>query len=128
MDTNFQFFITDRGLVPVLVSAAAVVGSHLETRDTLEVHHLQHLLGLSINLDDVLFQGRHIWDDVVPSLLLLKLDGDASHGGALKPLHKMSDEPGNLVAQRRRGREGTTSSQMCLPWNRTSSRLMLRPR
>merc|ERR1719452_129721 len=99
MDTNFQFFITDRGLVPVLVSAAAVVGSHLETRDALEVHHLQHLLGLSINLDDVLFQGRNIWDEVVPSLplLFLQLDGDASHGGALKPLHKMSDEPGNLI-------------------------------
>jgi hypothetical protein len=35
---------------------------------------------------------------VVPPLplLLLQLDGDAADGGALQPLHQMSDEPGNL--------------------------------
>ena len=27
---------------------------HLEAGDRLEVHHLQHLLGLSVNLDDIL--------------------------------------------------------------------------
>ena len=41
------------GLVSV-VSGPAVPSSHLESGDALELHHLQHLLGLSINLDDVL--------------------------------------------------------------------------
>ena len=27
---------------------------HLEPRDGLEIHHLQHLLGLGIDLDDIL--------------------------------------------------------------------------
>ena len=49
-----------------------------------------------------LFQSRDIWDVVVPSLplFLLQLDGDASHGGALEPLHEMSDEPGNLIVNK----------------------------
>ena len=34
--------------------AGSGVGGHLEAGDGLEVHHLQHLLGFSINLDDVL--------------------------------------------------------------------------
>eukprot|EP00091_Calanus_sinicus_P019159 TRINITY_DN4684_c0_g1_i1.p1 TRINITY_DN4684_c0_g1~~TRINITY_DN4684_c0_g1_i1.p1 ORF type:complete len:101 (+),score=9.68 TRINITY_DN4684_c0_g1_i1:36-338(+) len=61
-----------RNSVPVLVSASlatsTVVGGHLESRDALEVHHLQHLLGLGINLDDILFQSGDVWDVVVPSL------------------------------------------------------------
>jgi hypothetical protein len=46
-----------------------------------------------------LFQSGDVWDVVVPSLplFLLQLDGDASNGGALEPLHEMSDEPGNLI-------------------------------
>ena len=39
------------------MTVAAVLftsSGHLETGNRLEVHHLQHLLGLSINLDDVL--------------------------------------------------------------------------
>lgn len=46
-----------------------------------------------------LFQSRDIWDVVVPSLplFLLQLDGDASHGGPLEPLHEVSDKPGNLI-------------------------------
>ena len=31
---------------------------HLEARDGLEVHHLQHLLGLCVHLDDVLGRQR----------------------------------------------------------------------
>ena len=41
-----------RGLVSVISGPA--VGGHLESRNALEVHHLQHLLGLGVNLDDVL--------------------------------------------------------------------------
>ena len=39
------------------MTVAAVLftsSGHLEAGNRLEVHHLQHLLGLSINLDDVL--------------------------------------------------------------------------
>ena len=45
-----------------------------------------------------LLQLGHVGDVVVPplSLLLLQLDGDASHGAALESLHQVSDEPGNL--------------------------------
>ena len=44
-------------LVPVVSSAASAAapgGGELEAGDALEVHHLQHLLGLAVNLDDVL--------------------------------------------------------------------------
>ena len=36
---------------------------------------------------------------VVPSLplLLLQLDGDATHGAPLETLHQVSDKPGNLI-------------------------------
>ena len=45
-----------------------------------------------------LLQLGHVGDVVVSplTLLLLQLDGDASHGAALEPLHQVSDEPGNL--------------------------------
>ena len=50
-------FITEY-LVSVLVSASTTSttcsSGHLESRNALEVHHLQHLLGLGINLDDIL--------------------------------------------------------------------------
>ena len=45
------------GLVSV-VSGPAVPSSHLKSGDALELHHLQHLLGLSINLDDVLEEDK----------------------------------------------------------------------
>merc|ERR550539_2001758 len=95
-----------RGLVSVISGPA--VGGHLESRNALEVHHLQHLLGLGVNLDDVLLQLGHVGDVVVSplTLLLLQLDGDASHGAALESLHQVSDEPGNLVAERLGGNEG----------------------
>ena len=46
-----------------------------------------------------LLEGGHVRDVVVPPLplLLLQLDGDAPDGGALQPLHQVSDEPGNLM-------------------------------
>ena len=50
------------------------------------------------DLSTDLLQLGHVGDVVVPplSLLLLQLDGDASHGAALESLHQVSDEPGNL--------------------------------
>ena len=34
--------------------SGSVAGGHLKPGDGLEIHHLQHLLGLGINLDDIL--------------------------------------------------------------------------
>ena len=34
--------------------SGSVVGGHLQAGDGLEIHHLQHLLGLGVNLDDIL--------------------------------------------------------------------------
>lgn len=53
----------------------------LKSGDVVEVQHLQHLLRLSINLDDVLLQSRHLRNVVITAftLLLLQLDGDSAH-------------------------------------------------
>merc|ERR1719347_2568561 len=110
--TSFNFFFNTESSVSVMVSTStsptASSSSHLESRDALKVHHLQHLLGLGIDLDDILFQSRDIWDIVVSSLPLffLKLDGNASHCGSLQPLHEVSNKPGNLITERLGGDEG----------------------
>ena len=61
----------------------------LEARDALEVHHLQHVLCLGIDLDDVQLEGGHVRNVVVSALalLFLQLDGDTSDGGSLETLH-----------------------------------------
>lgn len=53
----------------------------LESGDVVEVQHLQHLLRLRINLDDVLLQSGHLGNVVITSLtlLLLQLDGYSAH-------------------------------------------------
>ena len=95
----------DPPLVPVVSAPAAL---ELEAGDALEVHHLEHLLGLGVDLDDVLLEGGDVGHVVVPPLplLLLQLDGDAAHRRPLQPLHEMRDEAGDLVAQRLRGDQG----------------------
>ena len=95
----------DPPLVPVVAAPAAL---ELEAGDALEVHHLEHLLGLGVDLDDVLLEGGDVGHVVVPPLplLLLQLDGDAAHRRPLQPLHEMRDEAGDLVAQRLRGDQG----------------------
>merc|ERR1719509_483256 len=62
---------------------------------------LEHLLGVSVHLNDVLLESRNIRNIVVTSLplLLLQLDGDATNSGALEPLHEMGDEASDLVAE-----------------------------
>ena len=92
-------------LVPVVAAPAAL---ELEAGDALEVHHLEHLLGLGVDLDDVLLESGDVGHVVVPPLplLLLQLDGDAAHRRPLQPLHEMRDEAGDLVAQRLRGDQG----------------------
>ena len=63
-------------------------------------HHAEHLLGLGVDVDDVLLERRHLGHEVVPALalLLLQLDGDAAHRRPLDPLHQMRDEPGGEQA------------------------------
>merc|ERR1711893_93492 len=79
----------------------ALSGGELDG-DAAKVHHLQHLLGLGINLNDVLFQSRNIRNVVVPplSLLFLQLDGDTTDSAALQTLHQMGDETSNLIPER----------------------------
>ena len=43
---------------PILQEKTLTSSGHLEARDGLEVHHLQHLLGLSVDLDDILERER----------------------------------------------------------------------
>ena len=92
-------------LVPVVAAPAAL---ELEAGDALEVHHLEHLLGLGVDLDDVLLEGGDVGHVVVPPLplLLLQLDRDAAHRRPLQPLHEMRDEAGDLVAQGLGGDQG----------------------
>ena len=67
----------------------------------LKVQGLEQILGLKINLDGRGIQSRDLRDVVILalSLLLLKLEGDATNGTALNTLHQMSGEASNLVAQ-----------------------------
>lgn len=80
-----------------LVAAAEVLCcrlGELEPGDVVEFKCLQHLLGLRIDLNDVLFKGGHVRDVVVATFtfLLLELDGDSTHLGVTEAFHQMSDE------------------------------------
>ena len=59
-------------------------------------HQFQHLLGISVHLNDALLKSGHLGHVVVTALtlLLLQLDGDASHWPTLDPIHQMSDKSG----------------------------------
>lgn len=69
----------------------------LEPSDVVELEHLQHLLGLRIDLDNVVLQSGNLWDIVVSAfpLFLLQLDGDTTYLTVSKPLHQVSDKPNN---------------------------------
>jgi len=89
-------------------AAVGATGRRLKSRNGLEVHFLQHFLGIGINLNDVLLKGRDVRHIVVPSLslLLLQFDGDTTDCGPLESLHEMGDEPTDLVSERLGGDEG----------------------
>ena len=42
--------------------SGSVAGGHLKPGDGLEIHHLQHLLGLSVNLNDIILMKRQVLD------------------------------------------------------------------
>lgn len=54
----------------------------------------EHVLGVRVDLDDVLFQGGDLRNVVIPplTLLFLKLDGDSTDSTLLDTLHKMCHE------------------------------------
>lgn len=69
--------------------------NQLENRDVAELEHLEHLLGLGIDLDDVVLQSGNLGYVVVPalSLLLLQLYGDSADLAVTEPLHQVRNEP-----------------------------------
>lgn len=96
----------------MVVVLLVVVGlGQLEAGDVVEVQHLEHLLGLGINLDDVLLQGGYLGHVVVTALtlLLLQLDGDSAHLGVTQTLHQM----GNVSAI---GGEGQGLANALVQW------------
>lgn len=68
----------------------------LKSGDVVEFEHLQHLLGLWVDLDDVLLQGGHVWDVVVATftLLFLQLDRDTADLRVAQTLHQMRNKTG----------------------------------
>lgn len=68
----------------------------LQTGDVVVVQQLQHVLGVGVDLDDVLLQGGHGGHVVVTTLalLLLQLDGDAAHLRVAQTAHQMRDVSG----------------------------------
>ena len=51
-------------LMSVISLSRLGVGCDLESGDGLEVHHLQHLLGLSVNLNDVILKKSKILENL----------------------------------------------------------------
>ena len=49
-------------LMSVISLSRLGVGGDLKSGDGLEVHHLQHLLGLSVNLNDIILMKRQVLD------------------------------------------------------------------
>lgn len=89
-----------------LVASSEVLVSglqQLKTGDVVEVQQLQHLLGLWINLNDVLLQGGDGRNIVVTTLtlLLLQLDGNATNLRVTETAHQMRN-----VSKGGRGRKG----------------------
>jgi hypothetical protein len=83
-------------------------GPDLNTSHVLEVNGVKHLLGISIDIDGVLIKSRSVGDEIHSSLplLLLQLKRNASHGSTLDALHKVSNEPRDLVAHALGGDDG----------------------
>eukprot|EP00629_Pelagomonadales_sp_RCC1024_P000959 CAMPEP_0119295800 /NCGR_PEP_ID=MMETSP1329-20130426/50247_1 /TAXON_ID=114041 /ORGANISM="Genus nov. species nov., Strain RCC1024" /LENGTH=290 /DNA_ID=CAMNT_0007296721 /DNA_START=17 /DNA_END=888 /DNA_ORIENTATION=+ len=79
-----------------------------DAREVLEVEGVEHVLGVRVDLDEVLVDGRHLGHEVhAPfALLLLQLERDAAHGPPRDALHEVRDEAGDLVAHALRGHDG----------------------
>ena len=73
-----------------LANSYLSVADHFQSLN-LHVHSLQHGVGVSIHVDLLLGQGRHGGNEVQTtlSLLLLKLQGDATNRSSLDSLHQV---------------------------------------
>lgn len=81
------------GLVATMMEVLGGRLQQLQTGDVVVVQQLQHVLGVRIDLDDVLLQSGHSGHVVVATLalLLLQLDGDAAHLRVTQTAHQMRD-------------------------------------
>jgi len=82
--------------IEILVATTKVVGvglGELQATDVVEVQQFQHLLGVGVDLDDVLLQSGDGRDVVVATLtlLLLQLDGNTTDLGVAQTAHQMGD-------------------------------------
>ena len=77
-------------LLRLLVTTELSVANDLQSGNV-HLHGLQHLVGLGIHKDLLLLKGRVLGDEVKTtlSLLLLKLQGDATHRTSLDSLHEV---------------------------------------
>ena len=82
--------VTHLVLLRLSVAAELLVAHHLHARNA-HLHGLQHVVGLSIHKDLLLLEGRVLGDEVKTalSLLLLELQGDATHRTSLDSLHQV---------------------------------------
>ena len=77
-------------LLRLLVTTELSVASDLHSGNA-HLHGLEHLVGLSIHKDLLLLKSRVFGDEIETalSLLLLKLQGDATHRTSLDSLHEV---------------------------------------
>merc|ERR1711988_1158621 len=99
-------------------TALAGAGGDLDVGDVGEVQGPEEVLGLSINLDDVHVQSRHVWHEVhaALALLLLQLQGDAADGAAGDAAHEAGDETRDLVAQAFSGNDSHLVRHLLIVW------------
>ena len=72
------------------MAAELLVAHHLHARNA-HLHGLQHVVGLRVHKDLLLLEGGVLGDEVKTalSLLLLELQGDATHRTSLDSLHQV---------------------------------------
>lgn len=77
-------------LLRLSVAAELLVAHHLHARNA-HLHGLQHVVGLRVHKDLLLLEGGVLGDEVKTalSLLLLELQGDATHRTSLDSLHQV---------------------------------------
>jgi len=76
--------------------------SELQSADIIEIQRLQHLPGIGVHLNDIVFQCRHLRNVIISAFtfLFLQLDGNTSDLRVSQSLHQMSNESCDFVAQR----------------------------